>query len=166
MKKLIINSSILAMTLVMLSSCAATNKQYDSSRVILQNVSLDPVKADITIDESEKLSGTSKSTFFWIFQTSGDNSFADGVRFSASPLSIGAVNKTKSSAAYNALNSTSKEYDVLVHPKYSITVNRGFLTSSIKVTVDGYGGTYSNFRTEKQKIVILDGGKEIVLQDK
>ena len=52
------------LTLVMLSSCAATNKQYDSSRVILLNVSLDPVKADITIDESEKLSGTSKSNSF------------------------------------------------------------------------------------------------------
>jgi hypothetical protein len=34
------------------------------------------------------------------------------------------------------------------------------------VKVEGYGGKYQNFRTEKQKIVYLENGKEIILQDK
>jgi hypothetical protein len=32
--------------------------------------------------------------------------------------------------------------------------------------VSGYGAKYQNFRTEKQKVVILEDGKELILQDK
>jgi hypothetical protein len=81
-------------------------------------------------------------------------------------MSFGAVNKVKSSAAYNALNSTENNFDIIVDPKHTVKVTRTLFTKTIKVTVEGYGGTYSNFRTEKEKIVILDGGKEIILQDR
>ena len=154
---------VLAMSMIM-TSCVSLNKSYDSSAVKLTNVMLDPIKADLTVDETEKLVGTSSSSFFWIFKITGDNSFADGVKFPG--MSFGAVNKVKSSAAYNALNSTEKEYDIIVDPQYTVKVTKTILTTNIEVTVEGYGGTYSNFRTEREKIVILDGGKEIILQDR
>lgn len=154
---------VFAMSMIM-TSCVSLNKSYDSSAVKLTNVMLDPIKADLTVDESEKLVGTSSSSFFWIFKITGDNSFADGVKFPG--MSFGAVNKVKSSAAYNALNSTEKEYDIIVDPQYTVKVTKTILTTNIEVTVEGYGGTYSNFRTEREKIVILDGGKEIILQDR
>lgn len=154
---------VFAMSMIM-TSCVSLNKSYDSSAVKLTNVMLDPIKADLTVDETEKLVGTSSSSFFWIFKITGDNSFADGVKFPG--MSFGAVNKVKSSAAYNALNSTEKEYDIIVDPQYTVKVTKTILTTNIEVTVEGYGGTYSNFRTEREKIVILDGGKEIILQDR
>ena len=147
-----------------MTSCVSLNKSYDSSSVKLTKVQLDPIKADLNIDETEKLTGTSKSNFFWIFKLSGDNSFADGVKFPG--MSFGAVNKVKSSAAYNALNSTENDFDIIVDPQYMVKVTKTLLTTTINVTVEGYGGTYSNFRTEREKIVILDGGKEIILQDR
>lgn len=154
---------VFAMSMIM-TSCVSLNKSYDSSAVKLTNVMLDPIKADLTVDETEKLVGTSSSSFFWIFKIIGDNSFADGVKFPG--MSFGAVNKVKSSAAYNALNNTEKEYDIIVDPQYTVKVTKTILTTNIEVTVEGYGGTYSNFRTEREKIVILDGGKEIILQDR
>jgi hypothetical protein len=154
---------VIAMSMIM-TSCVSLNKSYDSSAVKLTNVMLDPIKADLTVDQTEKLVGTSSSSFFWIFKITGDNSFADGVKFPG--MSFGAVNKVKSSAAYNALNNTKKDYDIIVDPQYTVKVTKTIFTTTIKVTVEGYGGTYSNFRTEREKIVILDGGKEIILQDR
>jgi hypothetical protein len=162
MKKLFF-FGVIAMSMIM-TSCVSLNKSYDSSAVKLTNVKLDPIKADLTVDQTEKLVGTSSSSFFWIFKVSGDNSFADGVKFPG--MSFGAVNKVKSSAAYNALNNAEKEYDIIVDPQYTVKVTKTIFTTNIKVTVEGYGGTYSNFRTEREKIVILDGGKEIILQDR
>lgn len=162
MKKLFF-FGVIAMSMIM-TSCVSLNKSYDSSAVKLTNVMLDPIKADLTVDQTEKLVGTSSSSFFWIFKVSGDNSFADGVKFPG--MSFGAVNKVKSSAAYNALNNAEKEYDIIVDPQYTVKVTKTIFTTNIKVTVEGYGGTYSNFRTEREKIVILDGGKEIILQDR
>ena len=149
---------------MVMTSCASVNKSYDSSAVKLTKVQLDPIKADLTVDQTEKLVGTSNSSFFWIFRVSGDNYFADGVQFPG--MSFGAVNKVKSSAAYNALNNAGKDYDIIVDPQYTVKVTKTFFTTNIQVSVEGYGGTYSNFRTEREKIVILDGGKEIILQDR
>lgn len=67
-------------------------------------------------------------------------------------------------AAYKALS--QGDYDVLVSPQYSVSVKSGFFKKTITVTVEGYGGKYSNFRTERQKTVIFDNGKEILLQDR
>jgi hypothetical protein len=40
------------------------------------------------------------------------------------------------------------------------------LVKIYKCNVSGYGAKYQNFRTEKQKIVLLEDGKELILQDK
>lgn len=162
----------------LMTSCISTNKGFQSSPVISRNVTLDPIRADINVNEKNKLKGESTSAYFLIFRVSGDNTFADGINYSTDAsasalqrynpfnlLQAGRLNKVRGSAAYNALK--DGDYDVLVHPNYTTTVENYFIFKKYTVNVDGYGAKYTNFRTEKQKIVILDqDGKEFILQDR
>ena len=176
MKKTIITLTLLATLVISFSSCVSTNKGFQSSPVMSRNVQLDPIKADLNVNEKTKLKGESSSGYFLIFRVSGDKTFADGINYSTdasagfleklNPLKMaqaGRLNKVRGSAAYNALK--AGDYDVLVHPNYTTTVENYVLFKKYKVTVEGYGAKYENFRTEKQKIVILEDGKELILQD-
>lgn len=169
--------SLIALMFISVTSCVTTNKGFQSSPVISRNVQLDPIKADINVDETKKIKGESSSSYFLIFRISGDKTFADGINYSSdasasvlqqiNPLKVaqaGRLNKVRGAAAYKALS--SGDYDVLVHPNYSTTVKNYLIFKKYMVTVDGYGAKYENFRTEKQKIVILEDGKEVILQDK
>jgi len=177
MKKTITNFTILALLVVSFSSCVTTNKGFQSSPVISRNVQLDPIKADINVDETKKIIGESSSSYFLIFRVSGDKSFADGINYSTdaslslaqqlNPLKIakaGRLNKVRGAAAFKALS--TGDYDILVHPNYVTTIENYLIFKKYKVTVNGYGAKYENFRTEKRKIVILEDGKELILQDK
>jgi hypothetical protein len=53
-----------------------------SSTVISRNFELDLIRADIQVNESEKLEGQSVSAYFLIFRVFGDNKFADGISYS------------------------------------------------------------------------------------
>jgi hypothetical protein len=163
MKKL--NFKLFTLIILAFTSCIATKKGYQSSPVISRNVNLDDIKADIKVNETAKIKGQSTSSYFLMFRVSGDNSFADGISFSTdasasyfqklNPLKIissGRLNKVRGAAAHKALNTTTIE-NYLFFKKYV-------------VEVEGYGAKYENFRTEKQKIVILENGKELLLQDK
>ena len=160
-----------------MTSCVSTQRGYQSSPVIARNVELDPIKADLVVDEKAKLKGESSSSYFLIFRVSGDKTFADGISYSTdasatlaqrlNPLKIlqaGRLNKVRGAAAYKALS--AGDYDVLVHPNYTTTLKNFLIFKKYSVSVDGYGAKYTNFRTEKQKTVILEDGKEIILQDK
>jgi hypothetical protein len=156
---------------IFFNSCVTTNKGYQSSPVIARNVELDPIKADIKVNETTKLKGESTSTYFLFFRIGGDNTFADGINYSTDivipfkPLKSARLNRVKSAAAYNALS--SGDYDFLVHPNYTITTTNFLgLVRVYDCYVSGYGAKYENFRTEKQKIVIVEEGKEMILQDK
>ncbi len=157
----------------LLSSCVSTNRGLQSSPVIAKNVDLDPIKADIKVDETKKLKGESTSSYFLFFRVSGDKEFADGINYSTdassgfNPLAIfrhGRLQKVRGAAAYKALS--SGDYDVLVHPTYITTVKDYIISKEYSVVVEGYGAKYSNFRTEKQKVVITGNGKEYVFPDK
>jgi len=163
--------------LVFMTSCVTTKKGFQSSPVISRNVQLDPIKADIKVDEENKLKGESSSAYFLFFRVSGDKTFADGINYSTdasanmvqqlNPLRLfqaGRLNKVRGAAAYKALNSGN--YDVLVHPNYTTTVENYLLFKRYNVKVDGYGAKYERFRTEKEKIVILEDGKELIIQDR
>ena len=159
------------------TSCVSTNKGFQSSPVIARMVQLDPIKADISVDESKKLSGESKSTYFLFFRISGDNTSADGINYSADVNSsifdkfnifniykTAKLKKVRSSAAYNALS--TGDYDFLAHPNY-VTTTKNYLgiVQVYKCSVSGYGAKYKNFRTERQKVVVLNTGKEYVFPD-
>jgi hypothetical protein len=178
MKKFI-SFNILVLALLgstFLSSCISTNRGFQSSPVISRNVNLDQIKADLKVDEKNKLKGESSSGYFLIFRVSGDNTFADGINYSTdasagllqqlNPINIiqgGRLNKVRGAAAYKALS--QGDYDVLVHPNYTTTVENYLIFKKYTVTVEGYGAKYVNFRTERQKVVILENGKELILQD-
>lgn len=163
---------------IALTSCSSTQTAFDSSPVNSKSIDLDPIKADINIDESEKIKGSSKSTYFLIFRLSGDkvyadvdlgeqNAFAPSLLSLLNPLNLiymGAERKTKSAAAYKALSKSGS--DVIVDPNYTTTVTDYLIFKTYKVDVEGYGAKYSNFRTEKQKLVLLEGGQEVILQDR
>lgn len=177
MKKTITKITLLSLLIISISSCVTTNRGFQSSPVVSRNVQLDPIKADIKVDENKKLKGESSSAYFLIFRVSGDKTFADGINYSTdasasvvqqlNPLKLaqaGRLNKVRGAAAYKALS--TGDYDVLVHPNYTTTVENYLIFKKYKVSVEGYGAKYENFRTEKQKIVILEDGKELILQDK
>lgn len=176
MKKNLLTITLIAAVMLSFSSCISTNKGFQSSPVVSRNVQLDPIKADLKVDEKTKLKGESSSSYFLIFRVSGDKTFADGINYSTdasatllqqlNPMKIaaaGRLNKVRGAAAYKALS--SGDYDVLVHPNYTTTVKNYIVFKKYNVSVEGYGAKYQNFRTERQKIVILEDGKEIILQD-
>lgn len=174
MKSIIINSIIFGIVAISFSSCVSTRRGFQSSPVMSKNVELDPIKADIIVDDSKKLKGESQSSYFLIFKVDGDNKYADGITYSTdanagfiaqfNPARL-RLNKVRGAAAYKALE--GGDFDVLVHPIYTTTVtNFLFIFQKYEVTVQGYGGKYSNFRTEKQKVVITNNAKEYIFPDK
>jgi hypothetical protein len=142
----------------LLSSCTSTNKGFQSSPVISRNVTLDPIKADISVNEANKLSGNSKSVYLLGFRIEGDNTYADGINYSTdanasfftkfNPLAVAKLaklNKVRSAAAYKALE--TGDYDFLLHPNYTMTTKNYLgLVKIYDVTVTGYGAKYKNFR--------------------
>jgi hypothetical protein len=177
MKLPLIFSMLILSTTLLFTSCVSTNKGFQSTPVLSKNVDLDPIKADIKVDESKKLKGESTSSYFLIFRVSGDNSIADGIRYSTdlstslwsrlNPLKIlqaSILQKVRGAAAYNALS--TGDYDVLVHPNYVTTVKNYLIYKKYSVKVDGYGAKYTNFRTEKQKVIITNNSKEYIFDDK
>jgi len=162
MKKIII---LAAFGSLFMTSCASYSAGYQSSTVQSRNVQLDPIVADINVDESEKLKGDSKSTYLLFFRLTGDNQYADGVNYSANaftkeglfsflnPFKLferiatgDAEGKVKSAAAYDALEGT--DADVLVHPTYSVYKKNYIIYYVYGAEVQGYAGKYTNFRTE------------------
>ena len=152
------------------NSCVSTNKAFKSSPVVARNITLDPIKADIRVNESQKLNGESTLTYFLFFKLGMNKYFADGIQYSTDvaggfnpmvTLRANIMNPIRSSAAYNALRDT--DYDVLVHPTYETRrENYLFLVRKYSVKVSGYGGKYYNFRTEPQILVILNNGQELL----
>ena len=130
------------------------------------------------VDESKKLHGESSLAYFLIFKIGKNKSFADGIEYSTdatarsgfnpiAAMRANIMNPIRSAAAYDALTQDGAEnYDVLVHPTYEMKKeNYLFIYRKYTVKVSGYGAKYSNFRTEKQKVVIIDGGHEYVFPD-
>jgi hypothetical protein len=142
-----------------LASCVATNKGFQSSPVVSREVQLDPIKADIKVNESTKLKGESFSTYVLSFKVNGDKTFADGIAYSAEGKPnrrMSRADEVRAAAAYKALS--QGDYDFLVHPNYVMTKKNYLgIVKVYECSVTGYGANYTNFRTEKRKIVIVDG---------
>jgi hypothetical protein len=131
MKKLFLSLGVV----VLLTSCSTLQVSTETASVNPSTVS-DPIKVDIDVDGRNKITATSKSTYFLNFlRLSGDNEFADGNW-------KGKGGSTKSAAHYKALKSSGA--DVLVNPQYEIKTTNGFLFlwKTIEAKVTGYKGTY------------------------
>ena len=155
---------------VLFSSCMSTNKMSNSA--VVKNpgsIAHHALEADITIDDSQKLKGTSKSTYFLMFRIEGDSEYADGINYNAigvtdggafvgklisllNPLNLinklftgDAASKVKASAAYDALSNS--DADFLAHPTYTYTKKNWIFIQQFEASVEGYPGKYSNFRS-------------------
>jgi hypothetical protein len=164
---------ILLFSTLSLYSCTTTSKGFQSSPVVARQVQLDPIKADIVVNEQSKLLGDSKSIYFLFLRLKGDKTYADGINHSASArprllanldlFGHSRIQRVKAAAAYKALSGAN--YDFMIHPNYTITSkNFLFLIRTYKAQVTGYGAYYRNFRSEKQKILV-EGGKEYFITD-
>ena len=149
------------------ASCTTSIKSAQSSPVISRDVQLDPIKADIEVNQDQKLIGEGTVNYFLCFRVGKkDTKMVDGISYSGDKgLFNKASLKARSIAAYNALESCP-DCDVLVHPKYEYTVEKsplGILYRKYIVRVSGYGATYKNFRTEKEVKLIGSDNKEYIV---
>jgi hypothetical protein len=160
MKNYLIKIPLLVLIITSMSSCVSTNKGFQSAPVMSRNVDLDPIKADIEINAKEKVRGESTAVYFLRFRISGDNTYADGMKFSAESnasiydqlnpfkmITSSRLGPVRGAAAYKALS--SGDYDILVHPNYTVTVKNYLIIKKYTASVTGYGAKYKNFRTEK-----------------
>jgi hypothetical protein len=145
--------------IIVMSSCVSTKKGFQSSPVVSREVQLDPIKADIKVNEENKLKGESFSTYIFSFKVNGDKTFADGIAYSAEgrpKRRMSRADEVRAAAAYKALS--QGDYDFLVHPNYVMTKKNYLgIVKVYECSVTGYGANYTNFRTEKRKIVVIDG---------
>jgi len=170
----------LFIALITLSSCVSTHRGFQSSPVIIRNVDLDPIKADITVNEN-KVVGESTSNYFkllmpfvfagvplYYIRVNGDKTYVDGIKYSTDiiypQLVINSlVSKVRASAAYNALENT--DADFLVNPNYSVKVRNTWFLTTITVSVTGFPASYSNFRTEGLIKVFSENDNILVVPD-
>lgn len=163
-----------AMAVTMLfSSCTVSTKMVQSSPVVARNVELDPIKADIEVNQDQKLTGEGIAKYILFFRVSNlkDQKMVEGVSYSKdAPFMLNRGRATaRAIAAYEALQACP-DCDVLVHPKYEVVLRKsplGIIYRKYTVRVSGYGAKYKNFRTEKELKIIGDQNKEyIVIDDK
>jgi len=120
---------------------------------ISMNAYLEP---EIQTKMDEVLQGSSGAIYLLgLLRLSGDSKYLDGYGTSVAgslpiplPLpkipigvDIGAV---KSAAAYNAIKGS--EADILVNPKYTISVTKALLFTTVSVGVTGYAGYITNIQ--------------------
>jgi len=155
---------------VFFTGCISTNQGFHSNPVASKGmVKHHDIYADIEVDESKKIRGTSSSTYFLMFRIEGDNEYADGVNYGTmgnvtnggnfaaqlfswlNPLAIinklvtgDAMGKVRSAAAYDAMSGS--DADFIAHPTYSYTKKNYLIIQKFDATVEGYAGKYKNFR--------------------
>ncbi|MDA8486659.1 hypothetical protein NNO07_26625 [Pseudomonas resinovorans] len=110
------------------------------------------VKTDLKADVSvgEKISGQSQvNILFGFIKFGGDSQFADGVSYGgeAGGLGFGAldpISSVKSAAAFKAVKSSGS--DLIVAPRYEVTVQDYFLFKKVDVKVTGNKGSITSIR--------------------
>ena len=128
MKKLI----FLSLISLSLFSCSPEIHRY-AAVAHHDNVSIvtEPIPADVIVDKTKTIQGTSVSiTYFGFFRT-GDLNYAD-VNLQGASGSL-----EKQAAVYIALDGT--DFDIIVNPKYFVKIEKTLFTKSITATVVGYG---------------------------
>ena len=114
--------------LILISSCKST---YVGGYSAIPNLSIDyNLKADLKIDTTKVLQATSITRIYFNLIKIGDNNFSD-----AFGGNVG--DREKSAATYKALNGSG--FDIIVNPKYVVTIKRGFFAKEVQATVAGYG---------------------------
>ncbi|MDH0747273.1 hypothetical protein N5D61_13070 [Pseudomonas sp. GD03842] len=107
------------------------------------------LKADVKVGETIQGESSSNILFGWL-NLGGDNQFADGVTYgAASGGGLGLplpdpVSRAKAAAAYKAVKSSGS--DLIVAPRYEVTVNDYFIFKKVNVKVTGNKGSIQSIR--------------------
>jgi hypothetical protein len=107
------------------------------------------LKADVKVGGVISGESSTNVLFGWL-NIGGDNQFADGVSYGgASGGGIGLplpdpVSSAKAAAAYKAVKSSGS--DLIVAPRYEVTVNDYFIFKQVNVKVTGNKGSIQSIR--------------------
>ena len=130
------------MALAYLSSCSSIQKSHLNRFV---DVSIEaPMKAQIDVDMTRKLTGYASGGYFLhFFKVSGDNKYVDRVYFNGMKPGffsfLSRVRKVQAAATYNAIR--TGDADLLVNPQYIVEESHwNPFYKLIKVKVTGYPG--------------------------
>lgn len=132
-------------SLVLLTGCASQN--YSQPSAPLNGAVETNLKADVKVGET--ISGVSSvNILFGMFKLGGDTQFADGVTYSGGEggfaLGLDPVAAAKSAAAFKAVNSSGA--DLIVAPRYEISVQDYVVYKAVNVKVTGNKGTVTAIR--------------------
>ncbi|WP_426142404.1 hypothetical protein [Pseudomonas sp. DWP3-1-2] len=151
MKKLWMSAAI-ATLIATTSGCVSYNMSQPSAP--LEGVVRSDLKADVKVGET--ISGQSSTNIlFNFFAFGGDTQFADGVVYGAGGGGGGAlgglglpipdpISTTKAAAAYKAVKSSGA--DLIVAPRYEVSVKDYFIFKKVDVKVTGNKGSISSIR--------------------
>lgn len=136
MKKLWM-STALAAVIVTASGCTSYNVNQPSAP--MDGVVSTDLKADVRV--GEPITGQSSvNILFGFLKFGGDNQFADG----GSLLSFDPVSSVKSAAAFKAVKSSGA--DLIVAPRYEVSVQDYFVFKKVDVKVTGNKGNIAGIR--------------------
>lgn len=108
------------------------------------------VTADLkaNIDVGGEITGQSTSNIlFGVLKISGDSEFADGVSYGGPAPAFSLpdpISATKAAAAYKAVKSSGS--DLIVAPRYAVSVEDYFIFKKVNVTVTGNKGSIKSIR--------------------
>ncbi|MFI8372729.1 hypothetical protein ACIGCH_01300 [Pseudomonas helleri] len=108
------------------------------------------VTADLkaNIDVGGEITGQSTSNIlFGVLKISGDSQFADGVSYGGPAPAFSLpdpISATKAAAAYKAVKSSGS--DLIVAPRYAVSVQDYFIFKKVNVTVTGNKGSIKSIR--------------------
>lgn len=139
-------SAAIAAVIATASGCTSYNISQPVAPVV-GDVKTD-LKADVSV--GEKISGQSQvNILFGFLKFGGDSQFADGVVYGGESggMSLGAfdpIASAKSAAAFKAVKRSGS--DLIVAPRYEVTVEDYFLFKKVDVKVTGNKGSINSIR--------------------
>jgi len=129
------------------SGCVSYNMSQPSAS-LTGEVKTD-LKAEVKVGETISGESSTNVLFGWL-NIGGDTQFADGVSYGgASGGSMGLplpdpIASAKAAAAYKAVKSSGS--DLIVAPRYEVTVNDYIIFKQVNVTVTGNKGSIQSIR--------------------
>ncbi|KPW42531.1 hypothetical protein ALO95_04236 [Pseudomonas syringae pv. antirrhini] len=147
MKKLWMSAAVAAL-IATTSGCVSYNVSQPSAP--LEGTVKTDLKADVKVGGT--ITGESSTNVLFNFLSfGGDNHFADGVTYGGASGGGGLglalpdpVSTAKAAAAYKAVNSSGA--DLIVAPRYEVSVQDYFIFKKVNVKVTGSKGSISSIR--------------------
>lgn len=132
-------------TLALLTGCASQNVSQPTAP--LNGEVTTDLKADVKVGET--ITGQSSvNILFGVLKLGGDSQFADGVTYGGGEggfaLGLDPVATAKSAAAFKAVKSSGA--DLIVAPRYEVSVQDYLVYKAVNVKVTGNKGTVTAIR--------------------